>query len=134
MNASTTPAAVQLSRTLWERLLDAPVASALAALTQANQATVAAAVELAQRALAEAEAAPEQATHWLAIGAELNRQLGDDVNVQGWLAYAQARLYVQSGNLALAETALRAAQRAWQASGDQLALARSHLGLTQLFA
>jgi CHAT domain-containing protein len=91
-------------------------------------------VHLAQAALSRAARTPSAAERWVAIGASLNQRLGDIPALQAQLSYAQARVYVQMGQLALAETALHAAQAAYEAIDDRVALARSHLGLTQILS
>lgn len=123
-----------LSQSLLDRFSELELASALAELERAGLVQAATVRQLAESALTAVEAAPAAAEQWLALAAVLNQRLGNQSDLHGQISYAQARLYVQQGRLTLAETALRAAQDAWQTSGDAAALARSSLGLTQVLA
>jgi len=117
-----------------ERLASLELENALAELAALGLATAQTVTQLADVALAQAEARPEIVSRWLAIALALNQMLDGNPALQAQLNYIQARLYVQEGNLALAEATLRSAQEIWQANGDQGALVRSQLGLTQIFA
>jgi hypothetical protein len=92
------------------------------------------ALELAQHALAVAGGTPERASRWLALADDVNQRTGAGANTQAQILYARARLLLVTGDMAAAETALRSAQQAWQRLGNQLSLARSGLGLTQILA
>ena len=134
MTGSRLSANPLLDMPLLERLAGLEPATALAELAQLNLATSDTVKQLADVALAQAEAKPEMVNRWLAIALALNQMLDNNPALQAQLNYTQARLYVQEGNLALAEITLRTAQAIWQANGDQVALMRSQLGLTQIFA
>jgi CHAT domain-containing protein/tetratricopeptide (TPR) repeat protein len=121
-----------LSQSMLDRYAELEPAAALAELEQAGLIGAATVRQLAASALAAVEAAPTAVGRWLALAAALNGLLGNQPELHGQISYAQARLYVQQGDLTLAETALRAAQFAWQTSNDRVALARSYLGLTQV--
>lgn len=122
----------ELAQAVLEQLATADVPHALAELARLQRADDRAVAQLAEVALENAEANPTAARRWLEIGVALNQRLGDPATSRAQLSYAQARLYVQSGQLALAEIALRAAQHAWQSTEDQSGLTRSSLGLTQV--
>jgi CHAT domain-containing protein len=123
-----------LETTLLNRLATLGAAEAVAELVQANLATSATIEQLAAAALTYSEANPAAVEHWLEIAAALNQRLGDQPAHQAQLRYAQARLYVQQGNLTLAETLLAGAHAIWRTLGDATMLARSQLGLIQVLA
>ncbi|MFN8439153.1 MAG: CHAT domain-containing protein [Caldilineaceae bacterium] len=104
----------------------------LAELTSLGLSTLQSVSQLALTALDQAEVDPSVAKQLLMLASAVNRMLGEPATQRGEISYAQARLYLQEGNLTLAETALRAAQSAWSESNDLAALSRSRLGLTQL--
>lgn len=131
MSTAAAPAP-DLSQGMLDRFAEAELVSALAELERAGLVQAATVHQLAESALTAVEATPTAAERWLALAAALNQRLGNQPDLHGQISYAQARLYVQQGRLTLAETALRAAQSAWQTSNDAAALARSHLGLTQV--
>ncbi|MBV7337283.1 tetratricopeptide repeat protein [Chloroflexi bacterium TSY] len=103
---------------------------------------------LADCALEQAEAAPDQAAHWLRIGSaylESKQQCPahEESNVanektcqavEAQILYATARLYVQAGELGRAELTLRNARKIWEEISDLPSLTRSTLGLTQILA
>jgi hypothetical protein len=132
MSESPAPAVQELEQSVLDRLAGSDVRAALAELDRLQRADATAVVQLAALALEYADANLTSARRWLDIGAALNQRLGDLPALRAQLSYAQARLYVQNGHFALAETALRAAQAAWQAGDDRSGLARSYLGLTQV--
>jgi len=116
------------------QLAGLPLAQALAELERLELNDAETVGELATAALEHVETASAVASRWLEIGAALNQRLGDAPILRAQLSYAHARLYVQRGDLLLAENALRDAQAVWQASQDRVSLARSNLGLTQILA
>ena len=71
---------------------------------------------------------------WLALADAAADDLLRPAALVGPIAYAKARVAVHQGRLGEAEEHLRAAQTAWQATGDAAAAARSNLGLTQVLA
>jgi len=93
----------------------------------------AAASAFAQAAFEDAEDEPEKATAWLSIAQALH-DLSPQLATAAQIAHAQARSYLQQGQLASAEQALRQAQSIWQTVGDSSAVARTYLGLTQILA
>jgi tetratricopeptide (TPR) repeat protein len=123
-----------LETTLLNRLATLDSVEAVAELTQTNLATGATVEQLAAAALAQAESDPATVARWLEIATALIQRLGDQPALQAQLSYAQARLYVQQGNLTLAETLLARAHTIWQTLGDTPALSRSQLGLIQVLA
>lgn len=86
---------------------------------------------LCAAALEQAEAAPQQAAAWTQAAGALAADLPA---FAPQVDYARARLYLVAGDLDAAEEALRRAQDGWSRAGDDLALARSRLGLTQVLA
>jgi tetratricopeptide (TPR) repeat protein len=129
---TTVPLAANIEPTLLAELGKLEPTVALALLQQRNLVNETLVEELASAALAGAEAEAALAQRWLAIAELLNYLLGEPPARRAQVRYTQARLYVQRGQLTLAETALRAAQVDWQRVADEPALARSYLGLTQI--
>ncbi len=82
-------------------------------------------------ALERAETEPRQAAAWVEAAGALAVELPV---FAPQVDYARARLHLVAGDLAAAEDALRRAQEGWAGAGDDLALARSRLGLTQVLA
>lgn len=117
-------------------------ALAIAELRRLRLATPATVSALAEAALAQAETDPALSTQWLHVATALDHALGGDPLCQAQIGYAQARIYVQQGELALAEERIRQAQRLWQsvdaAHADGRAgvggFTRSLLGLVQILA
>lgn len=121
-----------LGSALLARLETEAIDDALALLAEQdlyNQETV---VQLVEIALARAESVPRSAAHWLDVATALDQATGAQPGLQAQIRYAQARLFLQQGDLGQAETTLQAAQDLWQTAGDGMALARSYLGLTQI--
>lgn len=90
-------------------------------------------LSLATRALQEAETEPELSEHWIAICRAGNHAIRSAA-VDAQLAYVQARLDLQRGDIDSAERNILEAQGQWQAVGDSASIARSNLGLTQILA
>lgn len=93
---------------------------------------------LAEAALETAERDPVAAAAWLHVAAAIvaspDVDAQDDASLLGQIAYAQARVAVQQGDLTGAEALLRQAQDAWRGADDAARLARSRLGMTQVLA
>lgn len=118
----------------------APVLEHLAQLDLVNAvATVASlpldgssiAAALADAALEHAEVAPDRAAHWLEIARSLISCTAE-LALEAKITYAQARLHLQTGDIPAAESSLLSARKLWKAVGDEVSLARSGLGLTQI--
>lgn len=90
-----------------------------------------AASALAEAALAHAEETPQKATQWLELAQKLYLQ-DPQPAVKALVAYAEARISLQHGQLAVAQELLQQAQVIWQSTGDDVAAARTLLGLTQI--
>lgn len=90
-------------------------------------------LSLATLALTDAETDPELAEQWLEICIVCNRSIGSAL-LDAQIAYVQARLALQQGDLNRAEQNIVQAQAAWQGVGDTASIARSNLGLTQILA
>lgn len=131
----TSPAQAQsrLSPDLLDTLAGTDAPSGLAHLQAAGLDTAAGADALTGAALAQAEAAPARATRWLALAAHLAAQLDDHRSLQAQIAYAQARISLREGDLEGAARLIRQAQEIWREEGAGPALARSFLGLTQIY-
>ncbi len=132
MSGLAPPSASEFDADFLAQLAELAVPDALSQLFSQNLAQPETVITLATAALDAVERNPEQARRWVEIGNSLNQRLAGNATAQGHLDYARARLYVQSGQLGLAETAIRAAQEAWQAPEDQVWFARTFLGLTQI--
>ena len=91
------------------------------------------AARLADQALESAESDPERAARWLSVASALARHVGKKPLVLARIHYAQARLALAAGLLEEAEKEIRQAQRWWRRAGDRASLARSALGLTQVW-
>jgi len=112
------------------KLANQEIMEAVAAIDALRISTLDAVDQLATAALHNAEPEPQMAHQWLAIARALNP--ADAEEQQAQIAYAQARLDMQAGDLVAAERSLSHAQSLWKASGNQAALTRSYLGLTQV--
>lgn len=127
-----------LSPTLLNQLAALPTADAPAALDAAGLLAPAAAIAAAQLALEAAAFDPARAEAWLPLlDAWISATGGDDGGAgaaTALLDYARARLALEGGDFAGAEQFLLAARERWRQLGDELSLARSGLGLTQLLA
>jgi CHAT domain-containing protein len=132
MSDSQTPTSAAFDGSLLAQLGTLDVAAALRLLEQQKLTTLITGLQLADAALARAEAEPRLATHWLLIAEQMNVLLGNAPHLSAQIEYSQARLAVQNGNVKVAEALLRSAQSRWQLLGDQAALTRSYLGLTQI--
>lgn len=132
MSGLTPPPASELDADFLAQLAELPVPDALSQLFSQDLAHPDTVVTLATAALEAVESNPDHARQWLDIGSALRLRLADNATGQGHLDYAQARFYAQRGQWGLAEAAIRAAQQAWQAPEDQVWLARTYLGLTQI--
>ena len=115
------------------RLAGLPPADALEMMQSAAMATPATAAAIARHSLAVMGNARE-AERLLALAAALHQATGATAAVAPWLAYAQGRLAVLTGDLAGAEAQLAMAAQRWAAVGETLPQARSGLGLTQVLA
>lgn len=107
---------------------------AVAELRRLQLATPTTVALLAEAALAQAETDPAQSAHWLQVATALDHALGGDPLCQAQISYAQARIYVQQGELMSAEERIRQAQSLWQSVDDQAGFTRSLLGLGQILA
>lgn len=107
---------------------------ALVALARQNALTPATVEQLAAAALAAAATDAARAAHWVAIGEQVESQLGNAPTRLAHLAYTHARIQVHQGELHAAEASLRQAQAHWQNAGDTAGYGRSLLGLTQILA
>lgn len=132
MSASQTPTPAAVDGPLLAQLGELEVTAALGLLEQQELITLTTGLQLADAALARAEAEPRLATHWLLIAEQMNVRLGNVPSLSAQIEYGQARLAVQNGNVKAAEALLRSAQSRWQLLGDEAALTRSYLGLTQI--
>jgi len=112
------------------RLASQEIIEAVAVIDRLGVPALDAVAQLATAALHNAETEPQMAYQWLAIARALNP--ADAQEQQAQIAYAQARLDMQAGDLVAAEKSLSHAQNLWKTSGNQAALTRSHLGLTQV--
>jgi CHAT domain-containing protein len=119
---------------LLAELSELDVATALQLLEERNLVSEPLVAQLAAAILGQVEMTPLAASRWLEVAEQVHQAVGAPLPLRAQLSYARARLYVQQGHLTLAETALRAAQGDWQTLQDQLALARSHLGMMQVLA
>lgn len=117
-----------------DRLATLDFAEALSELEQAGHFQNALVAQLIDAALERTEAEPASAEKWLTLAATVGERIAAPAALRGQLDYARARLYVQQGQLTLAETAVRAAQAVLAAVDDVALLARSQLGLTQILA
>ena len=115
------------------RLAGLPPADALEMMQSAALATPATAAAIARHSLAVMGNVRE-AERLLALAAALHQATGVTAAVTPWLAYAQGRLAVLTGDLAGAEAQLATAAQHWAALGETLPQARSGLGLTQVLA
>jgi CHAT domain-containing protein/tetratricopeptide (TPR) repeat protein len=131
MSASAPPA---INEALLAHLAEVDVTSALSELAQRELVHAECVRHLIDQALTRFDSATDAAERWLTLAALVNEQLDNPALLRGDLEYARARLYTQQAQFSLAEAAIRTAQRAWQATGALTALARSHLGLTQVLA
>ncbi|MBW7886030.1 MAG: hypothetical protein H3C34_26055, partial [Caldilineaceae bacterium] len=93
-----------------------------------------AAAELATFALTQAHDDPQLALQWLTLARGVQTASGNAPEVEASILYAEARLQVLNGELAVAERTLERASSYWQSTGDTMSLARSGLGLTQILA
>lgn len=100
-------------------------------INRANIPAATAANALAVAALAATENTPQNAARWLAL-AQILYNHSPQPAVAAQISYAQARLHLRQGQLSAAEESLRCAQIQWQSIGDNVAAARTFLGLTQI--
>jgi len=100
-------------------------------IDQVDISAVEAAMALADAALTNTENAPQKATQWLELAQTLYTHSPQPA-VAAQISYAQARLYLQQGQLSAAEESLQHAQVLWQSIGDDVSAARTVLGLTQI--
>ena len=112
-------------------------APALQELSDADQLSFAAAVELAQAALRAVEATPAAAAAWLDLASAVVLTAAaatgsTEPAATAWIAYAAARQATVRGDLSAATAQLLLARAHWQQAGDGLMVARSGLGLTQV--
>lgn len=132
MSDGQTPTAASLDGPLLAQLGELDVPAAVALLEQKQLTILDIGLQLADAALARAESDPRLAAHWLSIAEQMNLLLGNAARLSAQIEYGQARLAVQNGNAREAELLLRSAQARWLGLGDQAALTRSYLGLTQI--
>lgn len=128
------PAEKDFSPHLLTQLADKTPTDGLAHLHEAGLDSSASVEALTAAALAQAESAPEQAAAWLALAEHLRRHLGADRGMEAQIVYAQARLALRGGDLDGAADLIRQAQAIWREEDNGPALARSFLGLTQIYA
>ena len=135
MTDSDTQGKLQFDRHLLNLLAEFDHATSMTYLTgllsRAQMPFEEAAAALASVTLQQAEQAPQQATQWLRLAQALHEEAPIAEN-QAQIAYAQARLYLQEGQLSAAQESLHQAQTTWQTLGNSAAVARTFLGLTQI--
>jgi CHAT domain-containing protein len=119
---------------LLTQLADLPIEQALATLAASGILTPSAAAQAAQLLLATAASYPVQAARWLPVIDAMLAATGSEPGAAADFAYARSRLAVEQGELVTAESLLQQARGLWQEAGDDISLARSGLGLTQLLA
>lgn len=116
------------------RLAGLPAAEAMVELQSQDLVSPATATEIARHSLTAAAGDTPNAGRLLELATTLHQASGADTAVAPWLQYAQGRLAVLAGDLTGAEANLAMAGRLWAALGDNIAHARSGLGLTQVLA
>lgn len=130
-NSGTTGA---VTGELLTQLADLPIEQALATLAASGILTPSAAAAAAQLLLATAASYPVQAERWLPVIDAMLAATGSEPGAAADFAYARSRLAAEQGDLVTAESLLQQARGLWQEAGDDISLARSGLGLTQLLA
>ena len=127
---------VQLPAGVLAEVAELSEADAMARLRAGGWWHGAAGMVLAQWALDVAEGNVAQARHALTLATLIAAEDDSVSMLPGQIAYAEARLAVHAGDLALAEAALRRAQVSWRSvdatDATAVAYARTFLGLTQV--
>lgn len=119
---------------LLTQLADLPSEQALATLAASGILTPSAAAQAAQLLLASAVTYPVQAQRWVPVIDAMLAATGSGPETVADVTYARSRLAAEQGDLVAAETLLQQARGLWQQAGNDISLARSGLGLTQLLA
>ncbi len=119
---------------LLTQLADLPIEQAMSTLAASGILTQSAAAQAAQLLLASAATHPLQVARWIPLIGAILAATGSEPAAEADFAYARSRLAVEQGDLPAAETLLQQARGLWQQAGDEISLARSGLGLTQLLA